>query len=887
MLDGVQATVRQLLRRACGPLSCAILAPTLFATTWSDAQAQAQQAPAPAVTATATASGDAQAQTPAAATTSADAQAQTPADAGAPPDMLKEVVVTAQKRAENAQTTPIAMSVLSGSTLSPMGLQSFEQVLSDVPSVQPSIGPGGMRYTMRGVNAAKNSPSVSTSVDGVATGSTGPSRYLEYSMYDVSRIEVLEGPQGTLYGRNTLAGEVNIVTNDPVDRYESSATLGYGNYDDLTGNAMLNIPLSDSVQMRAAFSTDRRNGYMSDNQSDENYSAGRLKFLITPTKGLVVHLTAEYMEINEHGNGESVNLAEHPDDPWLTPNITIPGTSAGLTNYCAVVPISGPGAGNSGKVNDTQVQCALDYYLERQSHLKGEVDYDLGFAGLTVLGGYESDWTQDNNQAIGIYPPATSSTANQTSIEARLASEPSSPIKWVFGTYWQRNLSGFPDGLGGTSDAGAMASNVSGNLGAAEVNQSTKSVFSQATFPITHRFRAIAGLRYNEDFATEETWTVPEGVSSEVVPPSEGTVTQNLTPTPGSFNHGYGSWSKLVWKAGLEFDLAPQSLLYATVGTGYSAGMLQPTNFCQSAYPYGGTASNPGCYTSPTTQNSTTGGDTVGKEVRSTYYALAPNALTSYEIGVKNRFLDNRLQVNADVFFMDFSDLQEGAFGVDATGATNSGTSTDLKGSTSKGVELSTIFLATSVDMISLDAAYNPTKIGDPANPWSNPYSISNGFQTCIGTDALHIPIPYGCHGIVTGNSPLQLAPLWSGNLSYEHTFALGSGADILAHADTHFQSSTWGSINEYPDSFQASWAELNVALTYESADGRYKISGYVRNVANRAIITDGEATSSGKSLGLCQPSTPAMALSCGGTPVFIDLEPPRTYGATVTVNLN
>ena len=359
----VHTTVRQGVRRTCKSLGYAILIFPVFATAWSDAQAQSQQPPRVAAAAGTTAS--------------AEPQSQTPADAAtAPPDELQEVTVTAHVFTQDTQKTPITVNVIPGATLNQQGLQSLEQVMADIPSVMPSIGPGGMSYFIRGLGEGKNAPLTSTFVDGISAGSQGPSRYIEYSLFDVSSVQVLEGPQGTLYGRNSVAGAINIITNEPVNRYEESATLGFGNYNNITGNAMLNIPLSDTMQVRAAFSTTRRDGYLSDGQSDENYTAGRLQALMTPTDQLTFRLITDYMTINEHGGGETLNLNEHPGNPWLTPNITIPGASTGVTDYCAIIPVSGPGAGNTGKVNNTQSQCALDYYFEQIWHIKGQVNYD-------------------------------------------------------------------------------------------------------------------------------------------------------------------------------------------------------------------------------------------------------------------------------------------------------------------------------------------------------------------------------------------------------------------------------------------------------------------------------------------------------------------------------
>jgi iron complex outermembrane recepter protein len=796
------------------------------------------------------------------------------------PDTLETVVVTAQKVSQDIEKTPISMSAVSGAQLAAQGQLTMESVMQDLPSVSPLQGPGGTIYYIRGIGIDTGAPLASTFADGIISGVSGGARYNEYNNYDLARIEVLNGPQGTLYGRNTVTGAVNTITNDPTNKYEGNGTIGYGNYNDLEGNGVINIPFSDVLQARAAFSTVRHDGYMTDGQSDEGVSAGRLKVLFTPTDDLTVRVGGDYMTINEHGVGEALYLYEHQNNPWQSPNITIPGEAGGITNYCAILPISGVGAGNTGLVNNTQTLCSLDSYRETIWHTHAQIDDDLHFANLTVLGGHELDQVQSFTEAIGNFPGSQNSHNAQDSIEARIASEANSPIKWVGGVYWQENRLGYPNG-----DIGPGPTNVIGVATHSLTDQLTRSAFGQVTIPIVERFRITGGARYNSDAESETSYSVPSGIPTQVVPTTEGTVTQTLTPTPSSYLSGKASWTKFTWKAGFEYDLTPHSLLYGNAATGYSAGLLNANNVCSPAYPDPGTTANPGCYTSPTVQNSTTGGTTVGVNETKSFLIIAPNSLISYELGVKNRFLDDRLQLNADVYYMHFSNFQLPAFAADATGA-SAMVYNQVHGAEGYGLEVQGALLFTEADRVDFSVTLEKTRVGDSANPWSNPSALAGGFQTCTGADSLGIPVPYGCHPAIGANSPLPHAPSVLGNIGYQHTFSLASGATVTAHGDIHVESRSWGVIEEYPDVHQAGYAESNLSLIFKPASEKYQLSAWVRNLEDRAVVAGGSTSSSGKSLAVCTPTTAATTLSCGGTPVFVDLQPPRTYGVTVSARV-
>ena len=220
----------------------------------------------------------------------------------APVSELAEITVTAQKRSENLSRTPLAITALSQEQLSAAGVESPKDLTSAVPDVQTStVGfADSVQVTIRGVtNTAFNiwsDPAVATYIDGAYVGRT---QGLNGAFFDLERVEVLRGPQGTLYGRNSTGGNLNIVTADP-QRIASAATgVSFGNYDDIRITGMVNDPVNDNLAVRAAFFVHRNNGYFeTDGTTTQNYAksddyAGRITALWSPADHFSWRLSIE------------------------------------------------------------------------------------------------------------------------------------------------------------------------------------------------------------------------------------------------------------------------------------------------------------------------------------------------------------------------------------------------------------------------------------------------------------------------------------------------------------------------------------------------------------------------------------------------------------------
>jgi iron complex outermembrane receptor protein len=222
-------------------------------------------------------------------------------------DGIEEVVVTAQRREENAQRAALAITALSAETLAERGISNAEDLPAVVPGLQVGgDGTGAVEVNIRGIGSTNNTevgdPAVAFNIDGVYMARP---RAASGVFYDVQRIEVLRGPQGTLYGRNATAGGVNVITNSPTHEFDGGFQIEVGDYGLFRTSGVLNAPITDQLMVRGAFQMQQRDGYTDNSPvgdyNDEQVQAGRLSVLWEPTSTFSIQLTGDAFE--NGGNG--------------------------------------------------------------------------------------------------------------------------------------------------------------------------------------------------------------------------------------------------------------------------------------------------------------------------------------------------------------------------------------------------------------------------------------------------------------------------------------------------------------------------------------------------------------------------------------------------------
>ncbi|MCA0242149.1 MAG: TonB-dependent receptor [Proteobacteria bacterium] len=514
----------------------------------------------------------------AAAATSAATAAAKPA-AGT----LQEIVVTAERRSANVQKTAISIATETGEEIRAKGQTTLEAVLSDTPAVTVLATPQGGQVYVRGVGSQGDSnyvdPAVSLNLDGVYSGRA---ERVFSSMYDVNRVEVLRGPQGTLYGRNSTGGSVNVLTNNPGTRLEGGVNAQVGNYQLAHVDGFVNVPLGEMFALRVAAMREKRDGYFSNGGRASDLTAGRVKLLFKPNADVSLLGTIDSFE--SQGAGAT----------------TVPRAFAGgppffnwRTDYS-----------DPWQVDDLH---PADVQRTRFTTYSLQLDLNLGFGLLTVQPAYvKSRRLTQTDLVAGLAVPGTTLPLpesvwqeTQKTLEVRLASPARAATQWVVGAYW------FDAANEQTGVPPSFPPPTWESYGTQVPNQS-KAVFGQLTAPLATGLRGTAGLRYTRDEKLTR-YGVRSSSSWTGAPYDSGLLSVS------------NAYSAVTGKLGLEYDVARQSMLYAQLATGYKAG-----GFGISVPPQ----------------------------------PFEPERLTAFELGSKNRFLDNRLQLNGELFAYRYRNYQ-------------------------------------------------------------------------------------------------------------------------------------------------------------------------------------------------------------------------------------
>lgn len=691
----------------------------------------------------------------------------TPSSAGANSRELEEIVVTAEKRTENLQKTAVSATVLPGEVLSQQNKTSLDEILDHVPGVQMQENVGGYVVNIRGVtnNAGAVADSVtSIYLDGVYSSQLPVENRAAF--FDVSRVEVLRGPQGTLWGGNALGGAVSIVSNGPqLDQYGASATVTAGNYDLLSEEGVVNIPISRSLAFRAVLASENRRGYYGNGQDDSDYNSARVKMLYQPSEDFKLMLTALQTKVGGEGVGTIVSpypaTLSSQDDPWKN-------ASPVVFNGTVITPTS----------------------PEKANSYRADLEWSVGIGTLTFLPAYTTiDQHTVASPGILVHIEHT-----RTNGELRLGSSSDSPIKWTVGGYYQSfNTPLHVDVV----TAGVQT-------GQEYLRNKQYAGFGQATFPLGNVFRLTAGARYTHESIAEKDFFTPSASPITLTYP------------------GKASFNATTWKAGFEADLGTNSLLYGNVSTGFrSGGLVAGGNNPPATVPPG-----------------------------SALLTFDPEKLTAYALGTKNEFLNRSAQLNAEVFYYDYKNYQVQS----GNGFTGQTFEANAQGAKEYGAELESRWRATNADTLNASLTYLHATFGtqtggagSTADPTSTTY-IKNG-------------------------DDIDHAPHWSATLGYEHRWTLGSGSSFSFGADENYvtkQKIYFGSHCHVDNTecLSPSHHITNAQLAYDSADGLWNATAYVRNIEDYPVING---------LTLASANFGTEALNVGA---------PRTFGLSVSLKL-
>jgi len=750
--------------------------------------------------------------------------APAPATPGAD-DAPADIVVTAQKRSERLQDVPLAVTVVSGDTLAAQGKVSLEGAQYLVPTLNFVKAGTTLNQSLflRGVGTATFSiagePSVSTVLDGVVFSRSGEAFS---DLVDIERIEVLRGPQGTLFGKNASAGVINIVSKKPGRELGGSAEAGFfsGNGNEYRARAAIDLPLSDALRTRLTGFYDKYDGNIF------NQAVGRrvnglkhygFRGIVEGDVGERVKLTfiADYHKNNDDCCAEVIAGAPRYTNPATLP----PGATLGAVNPTALALINTVLPPLQGAAGRTVNQNLVTHTDETGYGFSLQADVDAGpvtFTSITAYRNYANAETRDGDwlpqpyvgiQQLHDFGPQTGETYSQ---EFRLTSPAKGSLTYVAGFYFSNAKSeriftrrDIVCGLapGAAVPAGTLVPCSSPLAGPATFPNGTAdfgsnfrniALFGQSVLHIAPRFRLIGGVRFTVDqldvFHSRVTPLPGPGIGGNF---DAGVNNGGLG---GGVSNGIpfrarASNTNISGKAGAQFDLNDTSEAYATYSRGYK-----------------GPAFNVFYNLSFTGTN-----------------RIAPEDSDAFEVGLKNTLLGGKLTLNLAAYYAKYHNFQANnpdvVNGVVTTRFTNAGEISTRGGE--------------------IDLLYRPVR----------DLSISGGVAyTDAHVDAFKIPNGNNNAVIPTG-TPLGFAPKWKGDLGIDYRIRTGGSVDFQVGAQGSYQSSelslfvgtpvldrtTFGVIGAY--------GLVNLTAAVVDVKDRFRITGTVRNVANEhfaAAIANG-----------------------------------------------
>jgi len=638
---------------------------------------------------------------------------------------LEEIIVTAERRSESLQDIAASISAVTGSKLENLGVRNVNDLQNFIPGLMvKSSTIGTTKFNIRGVGQSPDDITVESGVgvfvDDIYLPRMGAA---SSAFHDLERVEVLRGPQGTLYGRNTAGGSVNFITKKPAEELEGKFSAEVGNLDTYNFKGYLSGPLvEDKLFAKASIISLNSGGYMVNNFTGNKGNgvdtlAGRFGLRFVASENIEISMTADFER--SEPNPTMFNIG--PEDGYLS-------FVHQLFNDLAGFPIfGGEPATNFYETNvDNDGFEKLDTW---GTMLRADVSYDA-FDAAYIFGYRESELMLDTDRdlsTLSLLNEAHDEESSWGSAEARFTSNPKGSLaldgklEWTVGLYyfWEDgtrqtdfyNDDGVALATGGAFDGRATL----------RFNQSIKTnayaAFGQSTYSITPSTRLTAGARWTKE---EKTGGIATSVTDPLGgaifgPPNNGGIIDEIFDTETT-----RKWNDVSLKFGFEQDLGDDALLYTTYSEGFKSGGFNGTSSTQAV--------------------AETGFD--------------PENVTSYEAGIKASF-NNRLNINLSLFKMDYNNLQTAIVSGGGTPFVLNA-SADIKGAELEVTAIPVENLLVNISVGYIDSKFtefqnNPDAIGTRVNgipEWK--YSIDATYGIDVGAGEMTLQGDYSWEAATT-----------------------------------------------------------------------------------------------------------------------------------------
>ncbi|MDY0071224.1 MAG: TonB-dependent receptor [Thauera sp.] len=609
---------------------------------------------------------------------------------------LEEVIVTARKTEENIQDIPVAITSLSAADMARQGVLNVKDINLTTPSMnitQAAGNPVSPRVSLRGQvqndTVFTLDPSVGIYLDEIYVG-RAPGAMLDF--YDIERVEVLKGPQGTLYGRNTTGGAMKIITN----KADASSPLGgylkggAGNFNGKLMEGAINVPLiDDKLGLRVAGLVNKRDGYADNviadpvtgaplrtiDTGDKNTQSARFDLVLNATDDLTFELQGDYSDLDTNG---LVGYNKRGDIPGVPQSTLTTGSPASLLGHMGYVRSSSDELKATTNLPTDASNLAWGVSLTSTYNISEELTAKLVYGHREMDGNYDFDV---DGTSLGIINTFQEQGAEQDTVEFQLAGDHDT-LEWVAGLYWY-DEQGY-EGSGQTLFNTAVLSGtplLSAPYNGTGSNES-QSVYGQATWRMTDTLSLTAGVR--------NTWDTKQFESFNRTLQANGVGTYgpyicNFTPgAPGITNDGLPNglcksdqeknYKHTSWTVGIDWQVLDDVMVYLKTSNGYRAG---------------------------------------GQNLRGTFAATLipfdPEEVTDIEAGVKSTLWDNRLRANLAAYRSDYRDIQSTVFVNNPAGGASSTQVVNLTNAEINGAELELTAQVLDALVVNVTASYTAT----------------------------------------------------------------------------------------------------------------------------------------------------------------------------------
>ena len=728
-----------------------------------------------------------------------------------------DIIVTAQRRAERLADVPLSVTAVTNESIERNRITDLSRVQLLTPGLQWAHQGSDAFPSIRGVRtqltSAQNDPVIGFYIDGVYQSRTQQGNF---PFFDIARVEVQRGPQGTLYGRNTFGGNISLISNDPVNDVLGGFNVGVGNFASKQADAWLNVPLNDKVQFRIAGFHDSHTAYTQSvtnpglKINDEQQDAARMSLRLLPTENLEVILKGSFWWRDDHGagayasriNGTLINLSTGLRSIYGTPvavNPTVMPATGGLI-------IAGRNVGVPVVGNEYQNQWDFQPNEHVREHAgTAQINYDLGPVALHSITGYtafHADRDADIDQSSIVFPApgVTAGFAGSgvqradthvqtTSQELQLASTGAPRFQWIVGAYYLNDL--ITENY--IQYYTAPTATTLGSLAKTKIDTHSYAAYGQATYSlIPDHLRLIGGIRYSRETKAFDitNFSAPIG-------------TQNFNTQTPLVANGSPKFHKVTWRAGAEYNVNRETMFYGTVTTGFESGGIN-NNSSNSAIPL----------------------------------SYAPQTITAYELGSKNRFMNGRLAIDVSLFYNQLRSLQITVLDQ----RTNLSYTASAGKARAYGAELDVKTIPLRGLHFDVTAAYNNAKFTDYVRP--------NPFYTATNGDPVTLQL--------AGNRQ-AVSPRVKTTVNTYYDFPLGAESTLTPQLTWLHSTKYYTSDYNTPLDEQKKYDTLDLSLRF-APNRRMYIEGYVQNLTNVAVIYSGQLGSNQR--------------------VQVSYGAPRTYGA-------